>query len=182
MNNDSFMVILWSCCCWRVFRQEWEEGGVGKNSLLKILVVSKHNTDMNAFGTSEHNADMNACGIFSRVNLNWKVAAPHQHKTLFGLLLKEQFGIHQPFWALDCCRKQKYQNLRGDPLYSLSECNTGHSCGPSCSGARNGYSIPSPPPWYHNILYHCPSLQCLPATALDQPIPAVPGQCCESLS
>ena len=161
---------------------------------------------MNAFRTSEHNVDMNACGIFSTVNLNWKVEAPHQHKTLFGLLLKEQFGIatesvHWPFWALDCCRKQKYQNLRGTaPLYSLSECNTGHSCGPSWSGARNGYT--SPPLWYFNILYHCPFLQCLPklwslvtiqlshtaqfinsaATAIEQPIPVVPGQCCESLS
>ena len=48
---------------------------------------------MNAFGTSEHNADMNACGIFSTVNLNRKVEAPRQHKTLLGLTLKEQFEI-----------------------------------------------------------------------------------------
>ena len=99
MNNDSFMVIPSSCCCCRVSRQEWG-GGEGKK-LLKILVVSNHNTDMNAFRTSEHN--VNACGIFSRVNLNWKVEEPHQHKTLFGLTLKEQFvivagSVHRSFW------------------------------------------------------------------------------------
>ena len=91
MNNDSFTVIPSSCCCCRVSRQEWG-GGEGKK-LLKILVVSNHNTDMNAFRTSEHNVDMNACGIFSTVNLNWKVEAPHPYKTLFGLTLKGQFGI-----------------------------------------------------------------------------------------
>ena len=100
-------ILSWWFCKAAVVAGFWGksegEGGEGRNRLLKILVVSKHNTDMNALRTSEHTADMNAYGIFSTVNLNWKVEAPHPYKTLFDLTLKEQFGIaagsvHRSFW------------------------------------------------------------------------------------